>query len=126
MHARDKAQWVAQLRDRIERHEVGTPQFRHNFWRELFKVQSYQKDFESPKEKVWSYSLPTTAEVVVDRACSKSYIAVLTEGEKTSVKEDVKRIVDRGNDKVWVDEDQGVFEYPYRTFVVIANLKVIK
>jgi hypothetical protein len=123
VHDRDKAQWVAQLRDRIERHEGGTPQFRHNFWRELFEVQSYQKDFESPKEKVWSYALPTTAEIAVDRACSKSYIAVLSEGAKTSVKEDVKRIVDRGNDKVWVDEDQGVFEYPYKTFVVIANRK---
>jgi hypothetical protein len=123
VHDRDKARWVAQLRDRIEKHEAGTPQFRRNLWRDAFETATYQKHFESPIEKVWSYALPTTAEMALDRACSKSYIAVLPEDEKASVIQDVKAILNRGEDKLWTDESQGMFEYPYQTFVITANQK---
>jgi len=120
---RDAARWVAQLRDRIEQHENGTPQFRLNLWRETFETPSYNKFFAPPLEKFWSYTLPGTIDIVSDRAFSKSYIAILPDDEKKKVKEDVQAIVERGDDKVWTDEAQGVFEYPHKTYVVIANRK---
>lgn len=112
---------MAQLRDRIERHENGTPQFRLNLWRKTFETPSYQKAFQPPQEKTWSYSLPATLDIVVNRACSKSYIAILPEDEKANVKDDIKTIVEKGDDKVWLDESQSIFEYPYKCFVVIAD-----
>jgi len=118
---REGARWVAQLRDRIERHENGTPQFRLNLWRKTFETPSYQKAFQPPQEKAWSYSLPATLDIVVNRACSKSYIAILPEDEKANVKDDIKTIVEKGDDKVWLDESQSIFEYPYKCFVVIAD-----
>ncbi|KAK7054839.1 hypothetical protein VNI00_003302 [Paramarasmius palmivorus] len=101
---RDAAPWVAQLRDRI----------RYPF------IQSI---FTPPEERTWAYDIPTTEELTVDRACSKSYIAVLPENEKNSVIQDVRAILERGEGKTWIDEAQGVFNYPYRTLCIISRKK---
>ena len=112
--------WVGQVRDIIETHEQGTPQFRRMLWREIFDTVSYQKFFKPPEEKTWSYVLETTKESVIDRALSKSYIAILPEDTKIQVKMNLERIIDQG-DKVLVDESKGVFEYPYTTWVVVSQ-----
>jgi SAM-dependent methyltransferase len=120
---RDHARWVAQLRDRIESHEEGTPQFRLGLWRAMFEASNYNKHFTPPDEQQWPYSLPATAELVVNRAFTKSYIAVLPEEQKRSVEQDVRNIVERGEDRIWIDQEKGVFEYPYKTYVVISRKK---
>lgn len=54
---------------------------------------------------------------------SKSYVAVQPEDIKTTIKADIAEIVQRGDEKQWVDEDKGLFEYPYRTLVVVFQRK---
>lgn len=120
---REGAQWVAQLRDRVESHEAGTPQFRLELWRAAFSTAGYTENFEPQEEKLFSYKLLGTEDIVVNRACSKSYIAILPEDEKTKVVEDVKGIVQRGDGLVWTDKEKGEFEYPYRTLVINARKK---
>ncbi|KAH9842602.1 S-adenosyl-L-methionine-dependent methyltransferase [Rhodofomes roseus] len=120
---RDGAAWVAQLRDRIERHESGTPQFRLNLWRALFSTPSYQSLFQPPEEKTWTYALPGTRDIVVNRALSKSYVAVLPPDEKEKVVQDIDEILRKGEGRKWTDESQGIFEYPYGTLVVILRKK---
>lgn len=120
---RDGALWVAKLRNRIEKHEAGTPQFRLNLWRQAFDTSSYQESFHPPQEKVWTYNLPATVDITVERACSKSYIAVLSDDQKSKVVDDVKAILEEGEGKVWTDENQGVFEYPYKCCVVVSHKK---
>ncbi|EPQ58263.1 S-adenosyl-L-methionine-dependent methyltransferase [Gloeophyllum trabeum ATCC 11539] len=120
---RDKARWVAQLRDRVELHEKGTPQFRLGLWRETFSTPNYNALFEPPIEKTWDRALPGTVEIAVERACSKSYIVVLPEDEKKKVAQDVTNIVKNGDDMIWIDKEKGVFEYPYRTYVVLWRKK---
>jgi len=120
---RESARWVAQLRDRIELHEEGTPQFRHDFWRKTFDTLSYLHSFKPHEEKVWSYQLPANSEIVTDRACSKSYIAIQKDDVKAKVVNDIRQILDKGEDKVWIDEAQGIFEYPYKTILVVAERK---
>ena len=115
---RDGAQWVAQLRDLYEQHEKGTPQFRLNLWRQLFETEAYKSFFLPPEEKEWAYTLTTNLDRVVDRVCSKSYIAVLSEKEKQEVVDNVHGIVKQGEEKKWIDEKQGLFEYPYKVLVV--------
>lgn len=115
---RDGARWVAQLRDLYEQHEKGTPQFRLGLWRQTFETTSYKSFFLPPEEKDWSYTLTTDIDRVVDRVCSKSYIAVLPEEEKQHVISSVKEIVERGDDKKWIDEGKHSFEYPYKVWVV--------
>ncbi|KAF8447430.1 S-adenosyl-L-methionine-dependent methyltransferase [Boletus edulis BED1] len=120
---RDAAGWVAQLRDRIEIHERGSPQFRLGLWRQAFSTESYNNYFKPPEEKEWVYQVATSEEICVDRALSKSYISILPPDQKQSVIDDIKAIVARGDGKVWIDESKGVFEYPYKTLVVLARKK---
>jgi SAM-dependent methyltransferase len=120
---RDHARWVAQLRDRIESHEGGAPQFRAGAWRAVYDAPEYAELFEPPVEREWEYVLPTTAEGTVDRASSKSYIAILPDAEKAQVQADVSEIVRRGDDLTWIDKEKGTFEYPYKTYVTILRRK---
>lgn len=89
-------------------------------WRQVFDTPSYQKAFGPPQEKTWDYVLPATKETVIDRAFSKSYIAILPENEKARLQIELRKIIDLA-DKVWINEQDGIFEYPYTTWVVIAQ-----
>ncbi|KAK0459807.1 S-adenosyl-L-methionine-dependent methyltransferase [Desarmillaria tabescens] len=120
---RDAARWVAQLRNEIEQHEAGSPQFRLGLWRKTFDTDSYKRLFEPPVEKTWAYTLPCNVSLAVDRANSKSYIQTLPDDVRSKVLDSVKAIVEQGDDKVWIDESQGTFEYPYQTFLVISQKK---
>lgn len=120
---RDGAKWVAQVRDTIEPHEHGTPQFRLELWRAFFKVPEYEANFEAPIEKIWEYHLEGTEDIVVDRASSKSYIAILPPDEKAKVQAAIRDIVKRGDDLEWIDKEKGVFKYPYKTWVVTSKKK---
>jgi len=115
------ARWVAQLRDCIEEHESGTPQFRLNLWRQVFETHAYRRLFRPPIEKSWKYALNTTADKAVDRALSKSYIAALPEDEKIVVERELRRITGKAEDRVWIDEEKGIFEYPYQVLLVVAG-----
>ena len=91
-------------------------------WRETFDTKSYKEEFQPPQEKIWTYHLEGTKDSAVDRASSKSYIAVLPEDKKQEVQDEIRRIIDR-SEKNWIDEAKGIFEYPYKTWVVIARKK---
>lgn len=97
--------------------------FRLGLWRQAFDTDAYKKGFQPPQELVWPRALPANNDIVVDRACSKSYVAVLSEEEKEKVKHDLRAIIERGEEKVWINESEGTFEYPYKTYAVIAHKK---
>ncbi|KAL4067962.1 S-adenosyl-L-methionine-dependent methyltransferase [Scleroderma citrinum] len=120
---RDQAGWVAQLRERIESHEQDTPQFRLGLWRHAFSTPSYLQYFQEPEQRIWEYCITTTEQITIDRALSKSYSSVLPPDEKEKVISDLKAILTRGDDRVWVDKNQGTFEYPYKTYVVVSRMK---
>jgi hypothetical protein len=61
--------------------------------------------------------------MVINRAMSKSYIAVQPEDIKATIKVSITEVVDRGDGKQWIDGDKGLFEYPYRTLVVVFQRK---
>ncbi|KAF7289941.1 S-adenosyl-L-methionine-dependent methyltransferase [Mycena indigotica] len=118
---RETAQWVAQVRDTIEKFEQGTPQYRHGLWRRVFQTEGYRASFEPPQEKTWSYALQATKDTVLDRAFSKSYMTLLSDEKKAQTRADLSAVIDKGKGRVWVNEDEGIFEYPYKTDVVIAR-----
>lgn len=120
---RDGAGWVAELRDVYEKYEKGTPQFRLGLWRAVFDAPSYPELFQPNDEKEFAYILPATADIVADRVCSKSYIAIESEETQAQVRGWVKDILKKGNGLVWIDEKEGVFEYPYKTYVVALKRK---
>ncbi len=111
------------MRDRIEQHESGSPQFRLGLWRATFSTPSYQALFHPPEEDVWDYVLTGTRDIVVERAQSKSYIAVLSYEDKQKVINDLDAILQRKDGLTWIDQAKGVFEYPYQTFLVVSKKK---
>lgn len=120
---REAAQWVAQLRDVYEPYEGGSPQFRLGLWRQVFDAPSYPKLFHPPEEVVFPHIITGTVEAVTERVCTKSYIAVQSEEERAKILRLVSEIVERGDGKVWVDKDKGIFEYPYTTTTVVLRRK---
>jgi len=106
------------------------PRFRRTFcdnsfpglWRQLFETPSYQKFFGTAEETRWKYVLPITIEGVVTRSLSKSYISALPEDERKSVADSLRNILG-SEQKTWVNEEEGVFEYPYETTVVTVHRK---
>jgi len=120
---RDTAHWVARLRDLFEKYEEGSPQFRLGLWRATFDAASYGKNFEKEQELTFPWAVETTKDGVVERVRSKSYIAVLPEGLKSKLTSDILQMLDE-EPKSWVDEQQGVFNYPYKTTLVVMPKKV--
>ncbi|KJA14644.1 hypothetical protein HYPSUDRAFT_72456 [Hypholoma sublateritium FD-334 SS-4] len=119
----DGAKWVAQIREIIEKHEHGAPQFHHGHWRQTFDTVSYQKYFQPHEQKSWNYHTQGTRESVIDREFSKSYIAVLPQDKKATIQDPARKVVDDGAEKVWINESEGIFEYPYKADVLIAYKK---
>ncbi|PIL24062.1 hypothetical protein GSI_13813 [Ganoderma sinense ZZ0214-1] len=120
---RDRATWVAQNRDIYERFESGSPQFRLGLWRATWTTPGYQANFQPAEENVWDYVLPGTRDIVIDRACSKSYIALLEPEARQKVIDDLDEVMKHKENFTWIDEDKGIFEYPYQTFLYIARKK---
>ncbi|KAI5123364.1 hypothetical protein M0805_001785 [Coniferiporia weirii] len=120
---RERARWVDQLRDVYEKFELNTPQFRLGLWRKVFDVPAYTKFFHPYEDTTFYHNITGTSDSVVERVFSKSYIAVQPEENKKAIREMVKEVVERGDDKVWIDEAQGVFEYPYNAFVYVLRRK---
>ena len=70
---------------------------------------------------MWNRVIPTTEEGVYDRAFSKSYVTVLGDEEKAAVRDKLRAVLDLGEGRVWIDEASGVFEYPYKTLLVVMR-----
>ncbi|KAF3927807.1 hypothetical protein ABW20_dc0101565 [Dactylellina cionopaga] len=115
--------WVAHIRDIYEAHEKGTPQYRLGWWKAIFELPEFKDNFNAD----YQYAevkrvLPTTLQGVVDRVVSKSYITALDETEGKKVEDGVRGVL-KNEKKVWVDEENGVFEYPYATDLYIIRRK---
>jgi hypothetical protein len=121
--ARESARWLSRVRDRIELYDKGTPHARHGKWREAFQTSSYRRFFDPPEEVTFNYKLSRTAEKVIDRALSSSYVSAFPETEKAKIEEDVAEIIRQREDMVWIDESRGMFEYPLKTILITSRRK---
>lgn len=120
--------WVATLRHLWEKYESGAPQFRQGKWRDTFDPAvspNYPTLFEQPLEETFDWIVPTTKDAVIERVRSKSFIAVLEREKKEEYIELVEKMREVLNkeEKSWIDMERGLFEYPYKTTVVVARKK---
>lgn len=115
--------WVRQVRQVVQAFERGTPQYRLGLWRKTFQTPSYIKYFEPHEEMTFKHVVTGSLQGVIDRAYSKSYIAITSKETKAQISNDLKDIIQRGDDKVWIDKTQGTFEYPYTNTVIVMRKK---
>jgi len=120
---REAAGWVAQFRDRMKVHNNGTPQFSSDLLRQTFSIPEYTFSFQPHEEKEWAYLVPTTDQFVTDRVLSWSYITMLPPDNKAKLVEDIKGILERGDDKVWISKEEGTYQHPYKTRVFVSRKK---
>lgn len=116
---REAAPWVVQIRDLYEQYEDNTPQYRHMYWHAMYKAPTFASHFKADEPRHYHHTIPTTLQGVVDRVLSKSYISVLPQQKQDEL---VKQISDYLNnapddklERKWIDKQNGVWEYPYRT-----------
>ena len=66
---------------------------------------------------------PTSEQGVVDRALSKSYITAQPPEEQAKIEQGIRDILKTASGRVWIDENAGTFEYPYRTSLYLMTKK---
>ncbi|KAJ7678205.1 S-adenosyl-L-methionine-dependent methyltransferase [Mycena polygramma] len=119
---RDAALWLQQVRQLVERNgKEDAPSGRSGLWRQIFDTPSYIKFFAPPEEATFPFIVPGTLDSIINRGLSISRITVLTDAGKEAFVKDAQAIVERGEGKVWIEEEKGTFEVPRRTEIVIAR-----
>ncbi|KAG0704244.1 hypothetical protein DFH29DRAFT_873866 [Suillus ampliporus] len=118
---RAAAGWVTQLCARREVHEKGTPQLRQDLFRQAFSTPEYTSLFHPVEREERAYNALATEQIVTERVLSWSYISVLPPDEKAKLAEDIKVILERGDDKVWINKEEGTYQYPYKALVVVSR-----
>ncbi|KAK7052306.1 S-adenosyl-L-methionine-dependent methyltransferase [Favolaschia claudopus] len=118
---RDKAPWLDQFRMRVERDEGDAPHTRSGLWRQLYKTPAYTQAFTPPEETVLPYIVPNTQEGVIERGLSSSRVAVLSDEQKQEFVRDAEAILKRGEGRVWIEEEKGIFEHPHRAEIIVSS-----
>ena len=84
---------------------------------------AYKAYFEPHEELKFKHFVPTTEQGVLDRVHSKSYITQLSGPERERLDAQVHKAVQNDTTKVWLDKENGIFQYPYDTFLVVMKKK---
>ncbi|TKY86233.1 hypothetical protein EX895_005058 [Sporisorium graminicola] len=120
---REAAPWVAQIRDLYEEYEDNTPQYRHMYWRAMYETPTFASLFKAEEPRHYHRTIPTTLQGVIDRALSKSYISVLPQDKRDKLVNGMTDLLNNTPDeklgRKWIDKENGVWEYPYRTDLFI-------
>jgi len=119
----EKVAWAQQLSEFIMSYREKDSSSVTGKWREAFETQVYKDHFAPPEEKLFHYSAAATLNSVVEISMSISSMTVLPADEKVKAREKIIEIVERGDGKVWVNEQEGLFEDYYFANVVIIHRK---
>ncbi|KAG2112857.1 S-adenosyl-L-methionine-dependent methyltransferase [Suillus clintonianus] len=120
---REAAGWVAQVQHCIEARGNGSPRFRLDVLRQAFSTAEYTSLFRSQEEKQWAHHGVASEKTITDRAQSWSYITMLPPDEKAKVVDDIKCILERGDGRVWINKEQGMYQDPHMARAFISRKK---
>ncbi|KAG8848882.1 hypothetical protein FRB96_001014 [Tulasnella sp. 330] len=116
--------WVGQVRGLCEPYDEGAPQYRKGTWRQMFDTRTFKDLYKQPQEEreiTWIF--PVTEDAVVNSTFTTSYIAILPDDEKATLRKEVQAVVERGDGRRWIDESKGIFEFPHKNLVVVLKKK---
>lgn len=83
--------------------------YRHGYWKSIFSLPQYEKLFSPAEFTTYHRNLSTTSEKVINRVLSKSFITAQEKNVQDEIVENVSKVVDEGDGKVWIDEKAGTF-----------------
>lgn len=93
----------------------------------MYKAPTCTSHFKADEPRHYHRTIPTTLQSVIDRVLSKSYISVLPQDKQVKLVKDISDYLNNTPDeqlgRKWIDKEQGVWEYPYRTDLFIFRRK---
>ncbi|CAO1617157.1 unnamed protein product [Jaminaea pallidilutea] len=123
------ARWVKELRGMYEVFEDNTPQYRHRYFATMYDEPALNDQFIAKTPQWFSRELPVTLQGVKERVLSKSYISVLDSAKQQELLSSIDELLDptKSDDEAlqrrWIDREQGTFEYPYKTELLLFERK---
>jgi ubiquinone/menaquinone biosynthesis C-methylase UbiE len=106
----ESVDWVSELTRIVDAHEVGAPRYKTYEWKKAFDQTT---GFTPLENRAFKYLQKGTAETVVDRVQSISYISALSEKDRENVLQQV-RVLLNGHPKT---KGMEKLEIPYNTDV---------
>ena len=70
----------------------------------------YKEKFNPAQNQVVRSANVTSLEKVIARAMTWSGVAIQTDETKEEIKVELQKIINRGDDLVWIDKEKGTFE----------------
>ena len=92
-------------------------------WRAAFELPIYKDNFGDPVEVTFRFVTPSTIESVWARCKSWSAVGAMPDETKERMRDELEKIIKKGNNVVYVDKDAGIFEVPSVVPVVIMKRK---
>lgn len=83
--------------------------YRHGYWKSIFSLPQYDSLFTPAELTTYHRKLSTTTEQVINRVLSKSFITAQEKEVQDEIVKNVKKVVEEGDGKVWIDEKAGTF-----------------
>jgi len=121
---KENVPWIRQLYELSAVYDEGRKIHTNEYLiRDLFEIPAYLQNFADPVRETFPSLQHGTLEVVTNRCMSWSPFAILSAEEKEVAKTRLEEIVGRGDGMKWIDKEQGVFEYPYETLVILMCRK---
>lgn len=118
---RSRAAWLKQVYDICIPKRQDTPSSVEGLrrWQQIFRMPVYRANFDIPETTTIKYRETETFESFMSLLLTWSGIAILPDDEKDDLRKQIKTVLERGEELVWVDEKQGIFEVPRESPIVI-------
>jgi MOSC domain-containing protein YiiM/SAM-dependent methyltransferase len=110
--------WVARMNAIIDRADDGHPRFRSEAWREAFDLTAL---FDPLEKTVFRYIQRASAETLVDRVASISYVAAMSEARREVVLDQVRDLL--ATDPATAGQD--IIDLPHRVDVFVTRPRAV-
>jgi MOSC domain-containing protein YiiM/SAM-dependent methyltransferase len=110
--------WVAKLNEIIDRADDGHPRFRTQAWRQAFDLTAL---FDPLEKAEFAYVQRASADALLDRVASISYIAAMSRERRQVVLDDVRQLL--ANDPATAGEE--VIDLPHRVHVYVTRPRAV-
>lgn len=115
-----RAKWVRQIHDICMSRQENTAGNLSDYsgWRKAFDLPVYLEHFSAPEYATIWITESCSLEDVLERFKTWSGSESFPQEKEEDLKQQIKAIIERGDELVWVDEKEGVFEVSFATPIV--------
>lgn len=122
----DNAAWLLKVKNLVDSYASPDQMvFRSDLSTKFFFTPTYAQHFQAPTQSEWPFVLSGTVDTVLQRSMSKSPLASQNDEERKKAEEALREIIQEGDGTKWIDGGNGLFEYPYKTLLVVVKQRAL-